>query len=165
MADFSILSFWAVAFLTCIVGIFELLHELERWNEKRKVHKGVVALLYFGLLTGAILFLERCIRYYRTLRPDNSIGASPVLDILLMYPPELVVYLGYLITLFVIFALLFYAKITARECDMEKVVNNRSKQSKRQPNCFGQYDFRSEECHDCEYRNKCRGSRVLLEKS
>lgn len=162
---FSIPSFWAITFLTCIVGIFELLPELERWNEKNKIHKIVVGVLYFVLLMGATLFLERCISYYRTLRPVDLIEGSPVFDYLLISPFDWIAYPAYLATLFIIFTLLFYAKVTALESKMEEGVYGESKQRKREPECFRQYDFRSEECYNCEYRNKCRGSKVVSEAS
>jgi len=84
--DFII--FWAVLFFTCIVGLIELLSELNR--NAGKWLKLFVATLYFLLVVGIILSMSQCWNIYRVsyaltyngkLGPEieNFIRANPSL--------------------------------------------------------------------------------------
>ena len=61
----ELLLFFAVVFFTCVVGIIELLPELEKTNGLFSWSWLAISVLYFGLLLGIDYSLDRCFFLYK----------------------------------------------------------------------------------------------------
>ena len=61
----EILLFFAILFFTCVVGIIELLPELEKINGLLSWSCLALSSLYFGLVIGVDYSLDRCFLLYK----------------------------------------------------------------------------------------------------
>lgn len=73
----EILIFFAVLFFTCVVGIIELLPQLEEINGLLSWNWLLISSVYFGLLAGIDYSVKKCFWLYRenrTLREKFGVG-------------------------------------------------------------------------------------------
>jgi hypothetical protein len=61
----DLLLFFAVVFFTCVVGVIELLPELEKINGLFSWSWLALTVLYFGLVVGIEYSMDRCFWLYR----------------------------------------------------------------------------------------------------
>lgn len=115
---FSILNIWAVIFLTCIVGLIEFLQELKHWHQfdgmgkKYSLYKPAVFGLYFCLVFGAIICIERFVGYYFATRNYPQSCGSPLFDyafyVLFFGVPQIPIGIGWIVTIFIFGSLFLY---------------------------------------------------------
>jgi hypothetical protein len=64
----EVLIFFAVLFFTCVVGLIELLPQLETTNGLLSWSWLLMSCLYFGLVVGVDYSLDKCFRLYQVNR-------------------------------------------------------------------------------------------------
>jgi hypothetical protein len=76
-SEIEILVFYGALFFTCVIGIIELLPELDKWLDYSEwmgiLYQIALSLLYFGLLLGAILSMYLFLRFQELKKVSSSI--------------------------------------------------------------------------------------------
>ena len=109
----EVLIFFAVLFFTCVVGLIELLPQLETTNVLLSWSWLLMSFLYFGLVVGIDYSLEKCFWLYRvnrTLRETIHVGFYyPDIEFLVQKIFKKLKYLeGFLIAVITLFFILLY---------------------------------------------------------
>jgi len=105
--------FFAVLFFTCMVGLIELLPQLEKPNGLLNWSWLLMSSLYFGLVIGIDYSLEKCFWLYRvnrTFRETINVGFYyPDIEFLVQKIFKKLKYLeGFLIAVITLFFILLY---------------------------------------------------------
>jgi len=108
----EMLIFFAVLFFTCVVGLIELLPQLETTNVLLSWNWLLMSFLYFALVVGIDYSLEKCFWLYRVNRRLEAFHVGfryPDIDFLVQKIFKKYEYLeGFLIAVITLFFILLY---------------------------------------------------------